>query len=104
MNDLQRLFKARKISMQKLGDQLGIGMHMVQKTVKGTRQTPHIQQAVAGFLGMTVDECFGTRSAFILRQLTNLEIKKRRGEYENKLKAKLFDSHRISGMKRVVNG
>lgn len=104
MNDLQRLFKARQISMRDLADQIDQDMHSVQKTVKGTRQTPHIQKAVAGFLGLAVDECFGSRSAFPLRQLVAIEIKKRRSEYENKLKAKLFDSHRISGMKKVVNG
>ncbi len=93
MNNLQRLFKARKISMRNLAEQLGQDMHSVQKTVKGTRQTPHIREAVAGFLGLTVDECFGTRSASLLRQLIAQEIKKRRGEYENKLKAQLFDGH-----------
>ncbi|MDO9069359.1 MAG: helix-turn-helix domain-containing protein [Deltaproteobacteria bacterium] len=104
MNDLQRLFKARKLSMQQLADQLGLYMTSVQKTIKGDRQAPHIQQAVAGFLGLTVDQCFGPEAPVYLHPLIELEIKKRRSEFEKKLKAKLFDSHRVSVKQRVVNG
>lgn len=104
MNDLQRLFKARKLSMQQLADHLGLGMHTVQKTVKGDRQAPHIQEAVAGFLGLTVEQCFGPDANDLLRPLIELEIKKRRSEFEKKLKAKLFDPHRVSAGRKVVNG
>lgn len=104
MNDLQRLLKARKISMQKLGDQLGIGMHMVQKVVKGTRVTPHIQRAIAEYLGFSVEQCFGPESSGFLRPFVDLEIKKLRNEYENKLKAKFFTLPNVSGRRKVING
>ena len=104
MNDLQRLFRLRKITMQQLADQLGMGMHMVQKTVKGVRHHTHIQEAVAGYLGMTVDQCFGLRASDFLRPLIALEIKKLRADYETKLKAKIYHTNSVSRLKKVVNG
>ena len=88
MNDLQQLFKLRGITMQQLADELGLTMHPVQKTVKGTRVTAHIRAAVAGYLGLTVGECFGTESRRALRKLIRQEIVKKREAYELELKRK----------------
>jgi transcriptional regulator with XRE-family HTH domain len=104
MNDLQRLFKARRLSMRELAARIGQDMHSVQKVVKGTRQTPHIKQAVAVFLGLSVDGCFGPQSALILRKLTNQELQKLRIDFESKLQTIFFDNPRISGRRKVVNG
>ncbi len=98
MNDLQQLFKLRGISMQRLADALGLTMHPVQKTVKGTRKTPHIRAAIAGYLRITVDECFGAASRRVLRKLIREEIVKKREAYEQALKRKaLGDSNLSSG-------
>ena len=104
MNDLQRLFKARGVTMQALGALLGENWHAVQKVVKGTRPTPHIRAAVATFLGLTVEQCFGPRSARHLRPLIECEINRKRGEYERNLKAKFLTNHTVAARRKVVNG
>lgn len=104
MNDLQRLFKVRKLTMQQLGDELGIGMHMVQKVVKGTRATPHIQLAIAGYLGLTVEQCFGPDAGKTLLPMVDMEIKKLRDTYEKQLKTKFYTLNIVAGRRKVVNG
>ena len=104
MNDLQRLFKARGLSMQALADILGLDHHSVQKNVKGVRKNRPIQNAVASHLGLTVDQCFGPRSGRHLKPLIECEINKKRTEYEGKLKAKFLVSPTISARRKAVNG
>ena len=104
MNDLQQLFKLRGISMQQLADKLGFTMHPVQKTVKGTRKTAHIRAAVAGFLGISVDECFGPSSRRILRKMIQQEIVKKRDAYELALKRDVLGDSNLSSGPRAVNG
>jgi len=103
MNDLQRLFKLRGTTMQELSDLIGLSMHPVQKTVKGVRATEHIQLKIADFIGLTVDECFGPASRKPLRLLINQEIKKKRGEFEQKLKRKILGESTLSPAQRAVN-
>ncbi len=103
MNDLQQLFKLRGISMQQLADELGLTMHPVQKTVKGTRATAHIRAAVAGFLGITVDECFGPSARRVLRKLIRQEIVKKREAYEQALNRKALGEPTLSGGQQAVN-
>lgn len=108
MNDLQRLFKARGITMQTLGRVLGLNWHAVQKNVKGTRQNQHIREAVAAFLGLTVAQVFGPRSAVHLRPLIEREIFRKRQEYERTLKVRFLDNHHnittVPAGRRMVNG
>lgn len=104
MNDLQRLFKARGISMQALADALGLDHHSVQKNVKGVRRNRNIQEPIAAYLGLTVEQCFGPRSGRHLRPLIECEINKKRTEYEGKLKAKFLVSPTISARRKAVNG
>lgn len=104
MNDLQRLFRVRSVSMQALADTLALDHHSVQKNVKGVRKNRPIQKAVAGHLGLTVEQCFGPRSARYLLPLIECEINKKRTEYEGKLKAKFLVSPTISARRKAVNG
>lgn len=104
MNDLQQLFKLRGISMQRLAKTIGLTMHPVQKTVKGTRSTLHIRQAIAEYLGLTVDECFGPSSRRVLRQLIRQEIVKKREAYELELKRKALGEPTLPGGQQTVNG
>jgi len=101
MNDLQRLFKARGLSMRELAAAIGEGYHPTQKNVKGVRKQRHIQAAVAAYLGLTVDECFGPSAAIHLKQLITCEISKKRTEYEKKLKARYLT---VAGEQKAVNG
>lgn len=103
MNDLQRLYKARGISMIALGETLRINWHAVQKVVKGRRVTPYIREAIASSLGLTVEQCFGPRSGRYLRPLIECEINRKRAEYEGKLKAKFLVSPTISARRKAVN-
>lgn len=103
MNDLQQLFKLRGISMQQLADALGITMHPVQKTVKGTRATAHIREAIAGYLGLTVDECFGPAARRVLRKLIRQEIVKKREAYELELKRKALGEPTLPAGQQSVN-
>lgn len=104
MNDLQRLFAARGISMQDLATAIGHGYHMVQKTVKGVRGHRHIQEAVAAYLGLSLEQCFGPRAARSLRPLIEREISKKRTAYERELKAKfLAVPHTVAGKRGPVN-
>lgn len=96
MNNLQQLFRVRRISMQALADALGLDHHSVQKNVKGVRKNRPIQEAVAGYLGLTVEQCFGPRAGRYLQPLIKAEISKKRTEYEGKLKAKFLDSSTVS--------
>jgi hypothetical protein len=104
MNNLQRLFKARGISVVKLAAKLGLNYHSVQKTVKGVWSFYRIQAAVAGYLGLTVEQCFGPRSARYLQPLIECEINRKRTEYEGKLKAKFLDTPTVSRHRKAVNG
>lgn len=104
MNDLQRLFKARGISMIALGKTLGINWHAVQKNAKGSRVTPYIREAIASYVGLTVEQCFGPRSGRHLKPLIECEINRKRTEYEGKLKAKFLVSPTISARRKAVNG
>lgn len=96
MNDLQQLFKLRGISMQHLADEIELTMHPVQKTVKGTRVTPHIREAIAKYLGLKVDECFGPTARRFLRKLIRQEIVKKREAYELDLKRKTLGEPTLS--------
>lgn len=104
MNDLQRLFKARGISIQVLADALDLDYHSVQKNVKGVRKNRNIQEPIAAHLGLNVEQCFGPRSARSLRLLIECEINKKRTEYGNKLEAKFLVSPTISARRKAVNG
>ena len=104
MNDLQRLFRARSIAMIALADHLGMNYHSVQKTVKGIRKHQHVRAAIATYLGLTVEQCFGPRSGRHLRPLIECEINRKRTEYEDKLKAKFLISPTISAGRKAVNG
>ena len=104
MNDLQRLFKARGISMMALGELLGLNWHAVQKVVKGTRQTPHIREAVACHLGLAVDQTFGPRARRSLLPLIECEINRKRTEYERRLQSKYLINHTVAAGRKAVNG
>lgn len=104
MNNLQRLFRARGISLVKLAPELDINYHSLQKTVKGVRSFRRAQAAVAGYLGLTVEQCFGPRSARYLQPLIECEINRKRTEYEEKLKGKFLNSPTVSRHRKAVNG
>lgn len=103
MNDLQRLFKARGLSMRKLAAAIGEGYHPTQKNVLGVRKQRHIQNSVAAYLGLTVEQCFGPNAASYLKPLISCEINRKRVEYANKLKARYLDPT-IAGESKTVNG
>lgn len=103
MNDLQRLFKARGITMGVLAKALGLGEHMVQKNVLGVRKNRHIQEAVAAFVGMSLEQCFGPHASRHLRPLIECEISKKSSAYEGKLKAKYLASHTVAVKRKAVN-
>lgn len=103
MNDLQRLFKARGISMRQLAAAIGEGYHPTQKNVKGVRKQRHIQAAVAAYLGLTPEQCFGPHAASYLKPLISCEINRKRVEYANKLKAQYLEPT-IAADVKAVNG
>lgn len=86
-----------------LGKTLNINWHAVQKNAKGSRITPYIREAIAAYLGLTVEQCFGPRSGRHLKPLIECEINKKRTEYEGKLKAKFLVSPTISARRKAVN-
>jgi len=103
MNNLQHLLKLRGVTMQKLAEAIGMSMHPVQKNVKGSRQTPHIQQKIAEFVGLPVEKCFGPTSSRPLRTLIRREIRKKRGEYERELKRKVLPAVILASVQPAVN-
>lgn len=104
MNDLQRLLKLRGITMQRLADETGFGMHTVQKTVKGVRGVAGVQQAVADYLGVKVDQCFGPTSSVTLRRLIAQEIKRKAQVYERILTKEALGTSTLPSDQRAVNG
>lgn len=104
MNNLQRLLKLRGITMQRLGDETGFGMHTVQKTVKGVRAVAAVQLAVAEYLGLHVSQCFGPASARHLRRLIAMEIKRETRAYRENLKKKMLASPTLPLEQQTVNG
>jgi hypothetical protein len=103
MNDLQLLFRMRGMSMRQLAAAIGEGYHQTQKTIKGVRRQRSIQAAVSAHLGLTVDECFGTRSSLHLKPLIDREINKKHEEYAEKLRAQYLPDT-IAGAAKAVNG
>ncbi|WP_028319617.1 hypothetical protein [Desulfobulbus elongatus] len=103
MNDLQQLFRLRGISMEKLAEQLGFNTHSVQKTVKGVRETPHVRASIAEYLGLEVDDCFGSAAGKVLRRLIRQEILKKRAEYEQALTRKALGGSTLSSGQHTVN-
>ena len=61
MNNLQKLLRLRKVSVLQLSEEIGIGYHTVQKCVKSLPQRNHraTQEAVAEWLGLSLDQAFG---------------------------------------------
>lgn len=105
MNDLQRLIKARGMTMQELTEalDLGIEMHSIHKIVSGERQTAYIREAVASFFGLTVEQAFGPRSAKYLKPLIECEINRKRDEYAHRLKRKFLPDQTVAARRRAVN-
>lgn len=103
MNDLQRLLKLRGMTMQRLADETGFGMHSVQKTVKGARPTPAIREAVAVFLELKVEQCFGPSSGKVLRRLIAKEIKLSARKYTKQLEQKMLGSSTVPSEAPAVN-
>jgi len=106
MNDIQRLIKARGLTMQALTEalDLGIEMHSIQKVISGERSTSYIQEAVAAYLSLTVEQTFGKRSARHLKPLIECEINRKREEYERRLRRKFLPDQTVSATRRAVNG
>lgn len=76
MNKLQKLLKLRGISDKDLADHISPGYHMVQKNIKGTYSTRHVQEAIASYLRLTWGQAFGPASSNYLHQLILQEINK----------------------------
>ena len=76
MNNLQKLIKLRGLSASAIAERIGAGYHITQKTIKGVRQTYHIQASVARLLGLTYDEAWGDSADHVLRELIRREVKK----------------------------
>lgn len=89
MNDLQRLLKLKNIHETALARTTGLNYHSVQKTVKGVRKTPAVQDAVAATLGFPKDKLFGPGSGKLLRRLIQTEIKKKAARIANEVTAEL---------------
>lgn len=104
MNDLQRLFAARGITVTDLVPILGIGFHTLQKVIKGVRSTPYVQAAIAEYLGLTATQAFGPSRSRYLRPLIEGEINRHRAEYERKLKAKFLNNSTVPARCKTVNG
>jgi hypothetical protein len=83
---------------------VGIGMHSVQKVVKGIRGTLHIQNAIAAYLGreygqeLTVDDLFGEHRQKVLRRLLEAEIDRKAEERRERLY-----HHYVKGKGRLAN-
>ncbi len=105
MTDLHALFKARGMTMQALTEalDLGIEMHSIQKVISGERSTKYIQEAIAAYLGLTVEQTFGPRAEKHIRPLIECEINRKRAEYEHRLKKKFLDKT-VANRRRAVNG
>lgn len=69
MNELQKLLRLRNISVLQLSEEIGIGYHTVQKTVKAIRQDRPTQEAIAAWFGLPVTDLFGPSSG---RKLTRM--------------------------------
>ncbi len=89
--------------MQSLADLIGIGMHSVQKTVKGTRTAPHVQEQIADVLGMEVDHCFGPRADIHLRRLISREIGREVWEHRQQLEKRVLGKINVPAHFAVVN-
>ena len=86
MNDLQRLIRLRGLNMFSIGAALELDPHSVQKVVKGTRKTPHVQEGIAAYIGVPVEHLFGPGARQHITRLINNEIDRRKRLYEIKLK------------------
>ena len=91
MNDLQKLLKLRKITVVQIAKASGEDYHSLQKTIKGIRQTPHIQETVAKHLGLRVWRTFGQQAILTIRGLIAQEIAKREQGYGDHLKLLFLD-------------
>lgn len=108
MNDLQKLFKLRGLSMQALAEAVGLGEHSVQKTVKGIRKPQHVRSAVAGYLGLEVDQAFGPGASLYLKRLIKEEIAQQAKNFEQTLKQKIHHirpvNPTLSEQRKASNG
>lgn len=76
MNDLKKLISLRKINIPAMAREIGHGYHSVQKTIKGVRRPRHIQEAIAGHIGLTWEHAFGPGRSACLKRLILAEISK----------------------------
>lgn len=76
LNDIQRLIKLRGLDAKKIASAIGLGYHLVQKTIKGLRTGENARFLIADHLGLTRAEAFGPDSAEHLQRLIIVEIGK----------------------------
>lgn len=84
INTLQKLIQLRGVSIRIIAETTGYGYHNVQKIIKrATRPTKSggvvrsnhkIETAIAGFFGLTHEECWGKDSDQVLKRLIRKEI------------------------------
>jgi len=96
MNDLQKLLRLKNVSVLQLSEEIGIGYHTVQKTVKGLphRKNRIVQTAVAEWLGLTVDQVFGPHAQRTLARHLELAIKDRAQRVSERLIGKYLPQKR----------
>jgi transcriptional regulator with XRE-family HTH domain len=88
MNDLQKLFALRGITMAQLAAAIGEGYHPTQKTVKQARYTdtrsgrayvrrnPRIREKIAAYLKLPYDQVWGPEAPEILQRILTIEIER----------------------------
>ena len=96
MNDLQNLLRLRRVKAPAIARSIGYGYHAVQKTIKGTRKSRRIQEAIAKHQGLTWEQAFGVNRTPTLKRLIRLEIAKRSQAVTAELESEYLDGHPLA--------
>lgn len=76
MNDLLTLLKLRRTTIRQIALEMGAEYSSLQKTAKGRRKHPGMQEILAAYFGVNKKLLFGKRRSATIRYLMEREIDK----------------------------
>ncbi len=106
MNNLQKLLTIRGLTVQRISDKIGLGYHITQKVIKGTRykrkdgsfgtySSLPVENGIAGLLGLSHSQVWGSQSNRFLRRLIKAEIANQAKKLEREMRRQYLYSDTV---------
>jgi len=114
MNNLQKLLSLRGLTIARISNEIGQGYHITQKVIKGTRykrkdgsfgiySSLPVENGIAGLLGLSHSQVWGSKSNPVLRRLIKAEIARQVRQREREMRKQYLNIDTLPKKQAVGN-